>query len=155
MNEVLGALRKMHSLERFAVEIYRTQIRAFPEKEIADRLKAAMDNEQEHVNDLRARIGELKGRCSWLGFFFQMAGKLLGFASTFLGKVFALKADIRLEKRAVRDYGDLLQELDFDEKSRGLIQKNIEDEKVHIRRWEESIEILKGQITQCSKKKGK
>ena len=148
MNEVLGALRKMHSLEIFAVEIYRAQIRAFPEKQIADRLKAAMDNEQEHVNDLRAHIGELKGRCSRLGFSFQMAGKLLGFASTFLGKEFALKADIRLEKRAVRDYGDLLQKLDFDEKSRGLIQKNIEDEKVHIRRWEESIEILKGQTTQ-------
>ncbi len=33
---------------------------------------------------------------------------------------------------------------DFDEKSRGLIQKNLEDEKVHIKRWEDSIEILKG-----------
>jgi len=155
VNEVLGALRKMHNLEIFAVEIYRAQIRAFNEKEIADRLEAAVDNEQEHANDLRARIRELKGRCSRLRFFFQMAGRLLGFASIVLGKVFALKADVRFEKRAVRDYGGLLQKLDFDEKSRGLIQKNIEDEKVHIRRWEESIEILKGQTTRYSKREGK
>ena len=33
----------------------------------------------------------------------------------------------------------------FDEKSRSLVEKNLEDEKVHIKRWEESIKILKGQ----------
>ena len=145
MKEVLRALRKMHNVERFAVAIYRTQIRAFPEKEIADRLRAAMANEQEHVNDLRARIGELGGTCSWLGFFFQMAGKLSGFTTTLIGKMFLLKTDIRIEKRAVKDYGNFLQKVDFDEKSRGLIQKNLEDEKAHIKRWEESIEILQAQ----------
>jgi bacterioferritin len=145
VNEVLRALRKMHNVERFAVEIYRTQIRAFPEKEIADRLKVAMANEQEHVNDLQARIRELGGTCSWLGFFFQMAGKLLGFTTTLIGKMFLLKADIRIEKRAVEDYDNFLQKVDFDEKSRGLIQKNLEDEKAHIKRWEESVEILQAQ----------
>ena len=134
VNEVLGVLRKMHNPERFAAEIHRTQTRAFPEQEIADRLKAATDNEQEHVNALPARIRELKGKCSWLGFFFQMAGKLLAFALTLLGKVFALRAGIQLEKRTVRDYGDLLQEIGFSSKSRGLMRKNIEDEKIHIRR---------------------
>jgi len=144
VSEVLRALRKMHNIERFAVEIYRAQIRAFPEKEMADRLKAAMANEQEHVNDLRVRIGELGGTPSWLGLFFQMAGRLLGFITTLLGKVFLLKTDIRIEKRAVKDYGDFLQKVDFDEKSRGLIQKNLEDEKAHIKRWEESTEMLQG-----------
>lgn len=32
MNEVLRALRRMHNVERFAVGIYRTQIRAFPRR---------------------------------------------------------------------------------------------------------------------------
>ena len=144
MNEVLKALRKKHNFERSAVEIYSAQIRAFPEREIADRLKAAMANEQEHVNDLRARIGELEGDCSRLGVFFQSAGKVLGFTTTLLGKIFLLKIDISIEKRAVKGYGELLQKVDFDEKSRSLVQKNLEDEKVHIKRWEESIEILKG-----------
>ncbi len=145
MNKVLRALRKMHNIERFAVESYRAQVRAFPEKEIADKLRAAMANEQEHVNGLQARIGELGGSPSWLGFLFQMAGKSLGFTTTLLGKAFILKTDIRIEKRAVRDYSDFLQRIDFDEKSTGLIQKNLEDEKVHIKRWEDSLEILKGQ----------
>ena len=144
MNEVLGALRQMHNIERFAVEIYRAQIRAFSEQEIADRLKAAMANEQEHVDDLQARIGALGGSPSWLGFFFQMAGKFLGFTTTLLGKTFILKTDIRVDSRAVRDYSDFLQRIDFDEKSRSLVQKNLEDEKVHIKRWEESLELLSG-----------
>jgi bacterioferritin len=142
VNETLRTLRKLHNVERFAVEIYRTQIRAFTEKGIADRLKAAMATEQEHVTDLRARIGELGGSCSWLGFLFQIAGKLLGFTTTLLGKMFLLNTDIWVERRAVKDYGDFLQKVDFDEKSRGLIQKNLEDEKAHIKMWEESIEIL-------------
>lgn len=147
MNKTLRTLRKLHNVERFAVEIYRTQIRAFPEKEIADRLKAAMATEQEHVNDLRACIGELGGSCSWLGFLFQIAGKLLGFTTTLMGKVFLLNTDIWVERRAVKDYGDFLRKVDFDEKSRGLIQKNLEDEKAHIRMWEESLEILQAQTS--------
>ena len=146
MDEVLSALRKMHNFERFAAEIYGTQIRAFSEKEIADKLKEARDNEQEHVYGLRIRIGELGGATSWMGFFFQMAGRLVGFTTTLLGKIRLLKIDVWIEKRAVRDYGDFLHKVDFDEKSRGLIEKNIEDEKIHIMRWEESVETLKGQV---------
>jgi len=136
----------MHNFERFATAIYSAQIRAFPEKEIADRLKAAMDNEQEHVDDLRARIEELGGSISWMGFFFKMAGKVAGVTTTLLGNMRLLKTDIWIEKRAVMDYGDFLHKVDFDEKSRRLIEKNIEDEKNHIKRWEESIGILKGEI---------
>jgi len=145
VNEVVGGLRQMYNLERFAVEVYRRQIRAFPQKDIRERLEAARDNEQEHVDDLRARIEELGGSCPWQGFFFQMAGMVLGSTSTLLGRMFALNADIRLEQRAVRDYGAFLQKIDFDENSRRLIQKNIEDEKVHIKRWEDSKKILKGE----------
>lgn len=145
MNAVISSLRKVHNLERFATEIYRSQIGAFPQREISDRLKAARDNEQEYIDNLQVRIGELGGTPSWLGFFFQMAGKVEGFTTRLGGKRFILKADTRLEKRAVQDYGGILQRVDFDEKTRTLILKNIEDEKVHIRRWEDSIEILKGQ----------
>jgi len=144
MSNVLNVLRKMHNFERLAVEIYRTQAGAFQEKEIADRLRAAMDNEQEHVDDLRARIRELGGNPSWMGFFFQIAGKLFGYGTRLLGKTFVLRTDIKLEERAVRDYHDFLRTVDFDETSRSLLQKNLDDEKVHIKRWEDSMEILKG-----------
>ena len=144
MDEIMHSLRKMHNIERLATEVYRAQIPAFPEKEIADRLSAAMINEQEHTDSLKARIEELGGTTSWLGFFFQMAGKLWGLATRLLGKMSILKADIWLERKAVADYGDFLKRVDFDEKSTALIQKNIEDEKAHIKRWEDSIGILRG-----------
>ncbi len=142
MDKVMHSLRKMHNIERFATEVYRAQIPAFPEKDITERLKAAMLNEQEHVDGLKARIEELGGTTSWLGFFFQIAGKSWGFATRFLGKMFILRADIWLERKAVTDYGDFLQKVDFDERSRALIQKNIGDEKTHVKRWEDSIVIL-------------
>jgi bacterioferritin (cytochrome b1) len=103
-----------------------------------------MENEQEHVDDLRKRIGELDGTTSSLGFSFQMAGKVLAFTSTLLGKKFVLKADIRLEKRAVKDYSAFLEKVNFDEESKALIEKNIEDERLHIERWQDSLEMLKG-----------
>jgi len=145
MSEALNALRKVHNIERLAVEIYRAQIRAFPEKEIASRIKAAMDNEQEHVDDLRECITNLSGTASWQGTFFQIAGKVLGFSTSLMGKILILKTDIWVENKAVKDYSDFLQRIEFDEKSRTLLQKNLDDEKTHIETWKDSIEMLKSE----------
>jgi bacterioferritin len=143
MSEIMGALRKMHNLERFATEIYRVQIAAFPEKEISERLIIARDNEQEHTDNLRARIEALGGKSSWQGFFFQMAGKILGCFTRIMGKMFILKTDIWVETKAVKDYGAFLEKLNFDDESKALVQRNLEDEKVHVKRWEDSIKLLK------------
>ena len=58
-------------------------------------------------------------------------------------KKVVLKADIRLEERAVKDYGAILQKVPFDDRSRVLVEKNLEDEKVHIKRWQDSLVILR------------
>ena len=142
MDETLAALRKMHNLERFATELYGAQIWAFSGMDIADKLKAAMDNEQEHADGLVSRIREVGGTPALFGFLFQVAGKVLGFITTILGKAAVLKADIWVEKQAVKDYGAFLQRYNFDEKSRALTEKNLEDEKMHIRTWEEALEII-------------
>jgi rubrerythrin len=42
----------MQRMERFAVQVYRKQIRAFRRLEIADKLKDAAANEQEHADAL-------------------------------------------------------------------------------------------------------
>lgn len=145
MDEVVSSLRVMQRMERLATQLYRMQIRAFREQEIANRLKAAAANEQEHADTLRERIEELKGTPPRTAIFYQMAGALLGFTTTLLGKVFLLKTDTWIEKRAVKDYGDFLQKVDFDEKSVALINKIIEDEKRHVETWDNYIQILKGQ----------
>jgi demethoxyubiquinone hydroxylase (CLK1/Coq7/Cat5 family) len=139
------SLRFMYNMERFATQIYRTQRSAFKEREIIDKLSAAADNEQQHVDYLKARIAELNGAPSRVGFLFQMAGRTLGFVARIFGKLFILNTDIWVEKRAIKDYGSFLRKVDFDEKSVVLIEKIIADEKIHVSTWQRSIEILESQ----------
>ena len=142
MNEVLRSLGTMYNIERAATAIYKAQVSAFRGTEIADKLKAATVNEQEHADNLKARIEELGGTAPRLGFFFQMGGLTLGLATALLGKMRVLKTDGWVERKAVKDYSGFLQRVKFDEESAALIQRNIEDEKMHIKNWEESIQIL-------------
>ena len=138
----MSALKQMHNIERFATEIYRVQRRIFTEQVLLDRLTAAMNNEQEHIDDLLERIVSNGGSQSWLGAAFEVVGKVFGFATTLFGKGFVFKADIMVEQKAVKDYGAFLDSIDFDDESRELIAKNLEDEKVHIERWRDCLNIL-------------
>ena len=79
MDEDVSSLRFMQRMERFAVQIYRKQIRAFRGHEIADRLREAAANEQEHADALTERIVELGGTLSRTDIVYQIAGALLGF----------------------------------------------------------------------------
>jgi bacterioferritin len=144
MGEAISSLRVMYRMERLATQLYRTQIHAFRGHEIADSLGAAAANEQEHVDILTERIEELGGTPSRAGIFYQMAGTLLGFTTIILGKVVLLKIDLFIERRAVRDYDNFLQKVDFDEKSVALLNKILADEKRHVETWDNSIKILKG-----------
>jgi len=145
MDKAISSLRFMQRMERLATQVYKKQIRRFGEHEIADRLKAAAANEQEHADTLTKRIEELKGTPSRMGIFFQIAGTVLGFKTTLLSKVLLIKIDIWIEKRAVEDYGKFLQKVEFGETSVTLINKIVEDEKRHIETWEDSIKLLKGE----------
>jgi len=139
----LNSLKFMYNMERFATEIYQTQRRAFVKTEIAGKLRAATENEQQHANNLQGRILELNGNPSRLGFLFQIAGSILGLVTRSLGRLFMLKTDIWIEKRAIKDYRSFLKSVGFDEKSVGLIERIIIDEERHVDTWENSIKILK------------
>lgn len=143
MGKVFLSLKFMYNMERFATQIYRTQRKAFAEEEISERLKAAADNEQQHVNNLKARIVELNGSPSRLGFLFQMTGRVLGFITRIFGKLTILKADVWVEQRAIKDYGFFLNKIEFDEKTVALIRTIIKDEERHVSTWQNSMEILK------------
>lgn len=114
-----------------------------------------MLNEQEHIDNLKARIEELEGSTSALGIGFQMAGKTMGMITRVLGKNTILRTDISIEEKAIKDYSAFLDKVDFDGKSRALIEKNTEDERLHVRRWRDSIGILKHrQVLQQGKEQG-
>jgi len=139
----LNSLKFMCNMERFATKVYETQRSTFTKTKIADKLRAATENERQHANDLQGRVLELNGNPSRLGFLFEIAGRLLGFTTKSVGRLSMLKADIWIERRAIKDYRSFIKSVDFDQKSVGLIERIIIDEERHVNTWENSIKILK------------
>jgi bacterioferritin len=144
MSKDISSLKFMYNMERFATQIYKTQRGAFKQEEIIKRLVAAADNEQQHVDILQKRIIELHRNKSRIGFLFQTAGRILGLVVRIFGKVFVLKTDVWVEKRAVKDYRGYLDKIKFDRETIALIERIILDEQRHIETWENSIKMLKG-----------
>ena len=143
MRKAICSLNFMYSMERFATEIYRTQYMAFGEVGIADKMKHATEYERLHAESLRNRIVGLKGipsRCSVL---FWIVGKLTGLITRCFGKRFMLRADILIEKRAVKDYGYFLRTMHHDQDTNLLIESVIRDEEQHVQNWETSLRLLK------------
>ena len=140
----MRSLRWMQNMEQFATAIYRAQTSAFTDKGTIDRLRAAAANEQEHADDLASCLGRLGVGPSRLGPLFRVAGTSLGVFTTFLGKALLLKANVRVEKRAIRDYGQYLQRVAFDGETVDLLHRIIEDEKRHVATWQSCIRGLKG-----------
>jgi len=144
MNKIICSLNFMYSMERFATAIYRVQRGSFKEAKINEKMNYAVDNEWHHASNLKNRIIELNNTPSSFSFLFKIVGTLLGFLNRCSGKMFALKIDVVIEKRAVKDYSYFLRSLKLDDKTRLLMKGIIADEEQHINNWEESIEIIKG-----------
>jgi len=136
MSNVIGSLNTMYNIERAATAIYKAQAGAFKANSaIYETFKAAIANEQEHADGLKSRVADLKGRGSFIGWFFALGGMMIGTVTRLMGKKRVMKTNIWVEKKAVRDYGAFLQKVNFDEKSAALIKKNIGDEQRHVDNW--------------------
>ena len=116
------SLNFMYSMERFATAVYRSQ----------------------NASNLKKRIIELENRPAGISVFFQMAGSILGTASRCFGKPLALKTDVAIEKRAVKDYSYFHRTLKLDEQTKQLIKNIIADEEEHIKNWQDAIGVVKG-----------
>ncbi len=143
MSAATNALKMMYNMERLATALYKAQPRAFHEEETLNRLAAAAANEQQHVDNLSSRIIELGGSPSRVGFLFQTAGAIFGFLVTFAGRVFVLRTSVWFEKRAIRDYGNYMQRLKFDEDTVAMLQRIVADEERHVTTWQDSIARIK------------
>jgi demethoxyubiquinone hydroxylase (CLK1/Coq7/Cat5 family) len=144
LNKKITALKQMHNIERFATEIYRMQRRAFKQQFFISSMTDAMNNEQEHIDDLLERIVSHGQTQSWMGAAFEVMGKFLGFLSALLGGRFVFWADAKLEQRAIKDYVIFLKTIDFDALSKKIILKNLNDEKIHLKHWQDSLKLITG-----------
>jgi len=142
--KVIRALNAVVKVEAMAIQIYRAQMWRFRGKqEIAQKLVDATANERKHFADLASRVRDIGGTPSRLSPLFAVAGWIIGFLPAVVGKVPALKVDILVEERAVKDYQGFLNRVDFDDESREIMERNMADEKEHIRTWKESLELLR------------
>jgi len=134
-------LRTLHTLELMAVNIYRYQITGEPD-EMNRHLIAAMINEMTHLQDFQRKLFEYGWKPSRLRWAYWIVGFLFGTFSRALGTAARLRTGIWVETKAVHHYNQLLEQIEWDEETRGIIEKNRDDESRHIRQWKSLMESM-------------
>ncbi len=142
LRSIKKGLRTLHTLETMAVNIYKFQL-IQKETEHNLQLIIAMANEMTHFQDFQLKLYEYGFRPSVLRILYWLVGFGFGFLSRLMGRTAVLKTGIWVEEKAVRHYQDLLQEIDWDDETRMVIEKNQADELGHINRWQALLKSLK------------
>jgi demethoxyubiquinone hydroxylase (CLK1/Coq7/Cat5 family) len=133
------ALRTFHTLELMAQTIYKFQITK-ERSEINRQLVAAMCNEMGHYQDFQVKLYEYGFTPSILRPAYWMVGFAFGLGSRLLGVKAMLKTGIWVESKAVHHYAQLLKDVDWDDETRTVIEKDQADEDGHISRWRALLE---------------
>lgn len=141
LKKIKKALHAFHTLETMAVNIYKFQITK-ESSELNRQLIAAMCNEMTHLQDFQVKLYEYGFRPSIFRIAYWMVGFVFGFGSRLLGQKAILKTAIWVESKAVKHYAELLRNVEWDEQSRKMIEKDQADENGHINRWKNSLASL-------------
>ncbi len=128
-------LRTLHTLETMAVNIYKFQITR-KSNELNLQLISAMSNEMTHLQDFQTKLFEYGFRPSKTRILYWMVGFVFGFLSRVLGTRAILRTGIWVETKAVRHYEELLRDIEWDDETRRIIEKDQADERGHIQRWQ-------------------
>ncbi len=134
LKRIEKGLHSLHTLETMAVNIYKFQITK-KESELNLQLVGAMSNEMTHLQDFQIKLFEYGFKPSKLRWLYWIVGFKFGLFSLLLGTKAILQTGIWVEKKAVRHYDLLLREIDWDEETRKIIEKDQADEYGHIKRW--------------------
>jgi demethoxyubiquinone hydroxylase (CLK1/Coq7/Cat5 family) len=137
--DIIKALRVFHNLEMMAKTIYRFQITK-EDSELNRQLIAAMCNEMTHYQDFTVKLYEYGSRPSLMRIPYWFVGFCFGFFSRLLGKTWTLRIGVWVESKAVHHYAQLLEEVEWDEDTRKMIEKDQNDEDGHITRWTKLLE---------------
>ncbi len=136
---VKKGLRTLHTLEIMAANIYKCQITSKP-CPLNRQLTAAMCNEMTHVQDFQTKLYEHGFTPSKLRWAYWMVGYVFGLGSRLLGARRLLKTGVWVETKAVHHYGQLLADIEWDEDTRAVIEKDRADEYGHIDYWKDLLE---------------
>jgi demethoxyubiquinone hydroxylase (CLK1/Coq7/Cat5 family) len=136
LNAIKKGLLTLHTLELMAQTIYKFQITKDP-SELNGRLIAAMCNEMTHYQDFQVKLYEYGFRPSIFRLAYWVVGFVFGYGSRLRGPKAILKTAIWVETKAVHHYSQLLEQIDWDDDMREIIQKDQADEHGHIEHWRE------------------
>ena len=91
---------------------------------------------------LRKRVIEVRGIPARMGFLFWFTGRVLGNITRAFGKRCILRADIVVEKRAIKDYNSFLKRVKFDEETTAILKHIIKDEERHVENWQKALALV-------------
>lgn len=134
LQAIKKGLRTLHTLELMASTIYKFQITPV-RSELNRQLTAAMCNEMGHYQDFQVKLYEFGFKPSKLRWAYWFVGFFFGFGSRILGKRTILNTGVWVESKAVHHYAGLLKNIDWDDDTRKVIEKDQADEDGHIERW--------------------
>lgn len=134
LKSVKKGLITLHNLELMATTIYTFQITK-KQTELNRQLITAMCNEASHYSDFAVKLFEYGFRPVKLRWVWWFAGVFFGLGSRFLGPRMILKIGIWVETKAVHHYGALLETIKWDDETREVIEKDRDDEVIHIEHW--------------------
>lgn len=138
LNERLKKIKKglhtLHTLELMAQNIYKFQL-TNERSEFNRQLIAAMCNEMTHYQDFQVKLYEYGWKPSPLRWMFWIVGFCFGFFSRIMGRKMILKTAIWVESLAVKHYGQLIGEIEWDDDTKAMIEKDWQDEKGHVATW--------------------
>jgi ubiquinone biosynthesis monooxygenase Coq7 len=135
LKTIRKGLRTLHTLETMAVNIYKFQITK-KANELNLQIIAAMNNEMTHLQDFQSKLFEYGFKPSKFRFVYWVVGLIFGFFSRLMGRKAILKTGIWVETKAVHHYDELLKDIEWDEETRKIVEKDQADEFGHIKRWE-------------------
>ncbi len=141
LKDIKKALLGLHCVEITATNIYRYQI-SKKDSELNRQLIAAMCNEMGHYQDFQVKLFEYGWRPTILRMGYWLAGFFIGFGSRIMGEKPILKAGIWVETKAVKAYAQLLKDVEWDDDTRKVIEKNAADEDGHIERWQKLLKEI-------------
>ncbi|WP_368293671.1 demethoxyubiquinone hydroxylase family protein [Dehalobacter sp. TBBPA1] len=124
-------LRKLHTFEIMAVNIYKFQI-AGASNDLNRLIIQAMANEMTHVQDYQIKLYEYGWSPSPLRWLFWLVGMFIGLFSRLRGEKSMLNAGIWTEQKAVTDYQKIINSAKWEPETLAVIQKNLSDEYHHI-----------------------
>ena len=139
LRSIRKGLITLHTLELMASNIYKFQITK-QRSELNRDLIAAMCNEMCHYQDFQVKLYEYGFRPSKIRWAFWLVGFVFGFGSRLLGKRAILKTGIWVESKAVKHYAELLENIDWDDETRKVIEKDQADEDGHVGRWSKMLQ---------------